>query len=355
MAQVNDIVRFLNQVGGGKITRIEGNVAYVADDDGFEQPILVRECVVVDSAKPKPAPSAYDRPIQPKPSKLREPEKPKPAPVAVEETEGGDTLNVVLAFEPKELKHLNTTTYYAYLVNDSNYYLSFTYMSRSDESGEWSVRFSGVVEPNIQILLEEFSHEALTGMSRVAVQYIAYKQGKAFRLKNPALVEHRLDTTKFYKLHCFHDCEYFSSPVIALDIVRADCPAKMMLIDSSDLERAMRQKREADRPQRQQVEKHQAKKPDIIIQDLHIAELLDDTTGLSNADMLEVQLDKFREVMDANIKHTGAKLVFIHGKGEGVLRKALLSELKKKYPRCTAQDASFREYGFGATQVTIHS
>ena len=40
--------------------------------------------------------------------------------------------------------------------------------------------------------------------------------------------------------------------------------------------------------------------------------------------------------------------------GEGKLRQHLLSELKRRYPRCTAQDASFREYGFGATQITIH-
>lgn len=50
----------------------------------------------------------------------------------------------------------------------------------------------------------------------------------------------------------------------------------------------------------------------------------------------------------------GQKIVFIHGKGEGVLRKAVLDELKRKYKNCEAQDASFREYGFGATLVTVH-
>ena len=54
-----------------------------------------------------------------------------------------------------------------------------------------------------------------------------------------------------------------------------------------------------------------------------------------------------------NVMNTGAKIVFIHGKGEGVLRKAILDELKRKYPRCEAQDASFREYGFGATLITV--
>ena len=48
------------------------------------------------------------------------------------------------------------------------------------------------------------------------------------------------------------------------------------------------------------------------------------------------------------------KIVFIHGKGEGVLRNALIKELKHKYKNCSYQDASFQEYGYGATMVTIH-
>ena len=43
----------------------------------------------------------------------------------------------------------------------------------------------------------------------------------------------------------------------------------------------------------------------------------------------------------------------IHGKGDGVLRKAIIDELKRKYSNCRYQDASFQEYGFGATMVTI--
>lgn len=353
MAQVNDIVRFLNQMGGGRITRIVDNMAYVEDEDGFEQPALLRECVVVESSKPKP--TAYDKPIAPLPSKEVIVEAPKPVPVV--ETDEGDVLNIVLAYEPRELKHLNTTTYDAYLVNDSNYYLYFVYMTKSDDAAEWVTRYHDVVEPNIQVHIEEFEHALLTQMDKVAVQYVAFKQDKGFKLKNPALVEHRLDTTKFYKMHCFHDNEYFDTPVIALDIVKNDRPARMMVVDSADLERAMKEKRAHDRPQRQQVKKHDKtqKKGEIIECDLHINELLDTTAGLSNKDMLEVQLDEFRRVMEENKNNKGAKIVFIHGKGEGVLRKALLDELKRKYPRCEAQDASFREYGFGATLITVRS
>mgnify|MGYP002508190463 CR=1 FL=1 len=352
MAQVNDIVRFLNQMGGGRISRIVDNMAYVEDEDGFEQPVLLRECVVVESAKPKP--TAYDKPVAPLPSKEVIVESAKPMPI--EETEEGDTLNIVLAYEPREIKHINTTTFDAYLVNDSNYYLYFTYMTKSDGDAEWVVRYHDIVEPNIQVHIEEFNHTLLAQMDRVAVQYVAFKQGKGFKLKNPALVEHRLDCTKFYKMHCFHDNEYFDTPVIALDIVKNDRPARMMVVDSADLERAMKEKRAQDRPQRQQVKKHEKtqNKGEIIECDLHITELLDTTAGLSNKDMLEVQLREFRRVMDENRNNKGQKIVFIHGKGEGVLRSALLKELNHKYKQCSVQDASFREYGFGATQVTIH-
>ena len=57
--------------------------------------------------------------------------------------------------------------------------------------------------------------------------------------------------------------------------------------------------------------------------------------------------------MELYRKERGRKLVFIHGKGEGVLRQRIIGELKAHYPQCRWQDASFREYGFGATLVTV--
>lgn len=358
MVKINDIVRFLNDVGGGKVTRIDDNIAYVEDEDGFERPALVRELVVVGEAGTKT--STYERPIAAK-SKLADPQLPKvkikPAITPkkpVYETPEGEKLNIVLAFEPKEIKHLNTTTFYAILVNDSNYYLNVAYMTRSDDENEWHTRYIGQIEPNMQVDIDEFTHADLNNIEHIAVQYIAYKQDKGFKLKNPALVEQKIDTTKFYKLHSFHSSEYFDNNVIELYITRGDVPTKQMFIDSSALERAMREKRHADRPQARKVQHHEKKRDEIIVQDLHIAELLDDFTGMNNSDILNYQLEKFREVMTAHRNAIGQKIVFIHGKGEGVLRRALLDELRRKWPGCDVQDASFQEYGFGATQVTIH-
>jgi len=74
---------------------------------------------------------------------------------------------------------------------------------------------------------------------------------------------------------------------------------------------------------------------------------------LSNADMLDYQMKKFHETLNEYKNKKGQKIAFIHGKGNGVLRNEMLKELKKKYPTYSYQDASFKEYGFGATLITI--
>lgn len=355
MAKIGDIVRYLNSIGGGRITRIENNIAYVEEEDGFETPVLLRECVIVasgDMAEPrKAAPAPMAAVSQP----AKNAATPTPATVSetdMEETPEGEKLNVVLAYEPAEIKHLNTTTHDVYLVNDSNYYLYFTYMTRADEATGWTTRYAGIVEPNIQVWLEEITTADLPSMDRVAVQYIAFKQGREFKLKSPGAIETKLDTSKFFKLHCFHDNPYFEKPVIAIDIVKNDIPQRAMILDSGRLEEGIRAKKAADRPARKPVKKHKSVN-NIIEVDLHIAELVDSTRGLSNADMLNIQIDEFRRVMDANLNKKGQKIVFIHGKGEGILRQAIMKELNHRYKGHAVQDASFREYGFGATQVTI--
>lgn len=91
----------------------------------------------------------------------------------------------------------------------------------------------------------------------------------------------------------------------------------------------------------------------VLEVDLHANQLLLTTKGMGNTDILLYQLSKFNEVMRQYHRKKGTQLVFIHGKGEGVLRNALLHELRTKYPQCYWQDAPFHRYGFGATKVTI--
>ena len=102
---------------------------------------------------------------------------------------------------------------------------------------------------------------------------------------------------------------------------------------------------------KQPVPKRNPDEPLVI--DLHAHSLLETTAGMSSADIHEYQIEYFHRIMQEELPHKGRKVIFIHGKGDGVLRSSIERELKHKYKSCTYQDASFREYGYGATQVTI--
>lgn len=146
--------------------------------------------------------------------------------------------------------------------------------------------------------------------------------------------------------------DFFEEDALVFPIIRKDVPERELLISATELQEAMQQKIRVDKPTPKQPEKRARIAPILEI-DLHINQLLDNTNGLSNADMLEYQLKKFHEIMEQYNSHKGQKVVFIHGKGDGVLRTAIEKELKSKYKQHYYQDASFREYGFGATMVTI--
>lgn len=371
MANIGDTVRFLNSVGGGRVARIDGQLAYVVDEDGFEMPVLQRECVVVALAGQEPAPTtSFRQPSKPTPAPAPAPSakaESKPAQVPataeeeqpVEELPGGDRINLVLAFEPRNIKQLSTTTYDAYLVNDSNYYMYVVLSTRADDEDKWTMRYAGIIEPNFQVLAVELDRTDIAIIDHVSVQYAAFKRDRPYELKQPASFESKIDNTKFFRLHCFKPNVYFDNDVIAVDIVRDDkfC-GRDKDVDPSKLKEEMIRPKEADRrhsyrPVTKRKRQPSRRNGEIIEVDLHITELVDSTAGLSPADMLNLQVDTFRHVMDENLRNKGQKIVFIHGKGEGVLRQALLKELKHRYKGHDVQDASFREYGFGATQVTI--
>lgn len=136
--KIGDKVRFLSEVGGGIVTGFKGkDFVLVEDADGFDIPMPIRECVVIEAddynIKRKPAATA---------PKQEEPAKPaKPEMLVIQrqpEVRGGDTLNVFLAYVPEDAKAMMTTPFEAYLVNDSNYYLYYTYLSA--EGKAWNNR-----------------------------------------------------------------------------------------------------------------------------------------------------------------------------------------------------------------------
>ena len=357
--KIGDKVRFLSEVGGGIVTGFQGkDIVLVQDEDGFDIPMLMRECVVIETddynikRKPvAPAPqnvSAKNKNVSAYQEK-REDE--RPITYKQPERKGGDILNVMLGFVPQDVKAISTTAFDAYLINDSNYTVVYTYLTA--EGHNWRVRSHGTVVPNTKFFIEEFEKSILNELEHVAVQILAFKDDKSFILKPAVSVELRIDTVKFYKLHTFRESDFFEEPSLIYDIVKDDVPARQTFLKGEDIKEALLTKKREDMQPARKPEARKPKDNAIVEIDLHAHELLDTTAGMSNGEILNYQLDVFRKTLDEYKNKKGQKIVFIHGKGDGVLRKALLQELKYKYKNYQSQDASFREYGFGATMVTI--
>lgn len=239
--QIGDKVRFLNAVGGGKVTGFQkGGIVLVEDEDGFDIPVRTNEVVVVPADNKK----AYD-------------EAPKPQ------------------ADAKQAKSNTKQT---------------TFGTQPASQGGQPAAFASA----------------------------------------QAAAEH----------------EAMEKRIIQLEMKVHDLTLRI-----ERLEKARNNQLEEKEIKRQSKPNQ---KTELIEVDLHIDELLDTTAGMSAADMKAYQLKVFRETMEANKSKKGQRIVFIHGNGEGVLRKAIIDELKYAYKTCEWQDASFQQYGFGATMVIVH-
>lgn len=108
--------------------------------------------------------------------------------------------------------------------------------------------------------------------------------------------------------------------------------------------------RDKEKPQPKKVSK--ARTPMEAEVDLHIENLLDNHSRMTNAEIIDVQLRHFTKALDNAIRNNYYKIVFIHGVGKGRLREEIIA-LLKTYSGVTYRYASYERYGWGATEVLI--
>lgn len=258
---IGDKVRFLNDIGGGKVTGFQrGGIVLVEDEDGFEIPVRENEVVLVSASEKKLT-------RQSKPAREEQEEEP-------------------------------------------------TYRVKSILAGN-----SAPTQPS--------------QISNISRHYEYSKPAEAESEDNAEMTESMEER-----------------------IARLERTVKRLQLRIEQLEAAksLREKLESSgyRTREMKTKDNSSKKQDIIEIDLHATELLDTTAGMSPTDIKDYQINIFRRTMDEHLKDKGQRIVFIHGNGEGVLRRAIVDELRRNYKRCDYQDASYQQYGFGATMVTIH-
>ncbi len=403
--KIGDKVQFLSDIGGGKIAGFQGkDIALVEDEDGFQIPTPISDLVVmssgdeysssksvqkksgvedsVESADPDTFNMSVKAKINAFSADAIEDEEEYDAAdreitykAKVEERKGGNVLNLYYAFVPEDVKNFSKSTFACYLINDSNYYVHYLYMSIEGQS--FKLRGEGELEPNTKIYIESFAPDQLNEIDRVRFQLLSFKRDKDFVAKPVCDVQFRIDKVKFYKLHTFQPSEFFDEPALLYPVVKNDDVAQLKPVEADKLIYVEEDNSNAVKPKKGNLNnvsvneqaynklkgleklntsKHaQSKKSndDVLVVDLHADKLLETTVGMGTADILNYQLDFFRRTLEENKHNKGRRIVFIHGKGEGVLRRAIVNELRYRYKNYPYQDASFQKYGYGATQVTI--
>ncbi len=87
--------------------------------------------------------------------------------------------------------------------------------------------------------------------------------------------------------------------------------------------------------------------------DLHIENLVDDKTGMSNEEIVQVQLEHVRQYLDRAIRLGIDKVYLIHGKGSGALRNRVHQQLAMMGDLEGFKNEYHPKYDYGATEVRL--
>ncbi|MCG8410526.1 MAG: DUF2027 domain-containing protein [Bacteroidales bacterium] len=338
-----DKVKFLNDVGQGEIVRFQDkNIAVVLNDDGFEVPVLMNELLVVESAQNIDIASETNNEIVE--NVISE----------INENLESDGLNtdtkasVFFALVPKNQNDIINSDLDVFLINDSNFR---TLYSISKTENEFQSLFAyGNLEDNTKVNLGSIKRDELNDFEEINFQLIFFRKGNYY-LINPINKKWNVKPSKFYKQNTFSENDFFHEKAYIYELTTEEIDLSTHISDA-EIEKA---KKEKERKETKRTFKSSKNGKNIEIEeiDLHIEQLVDNSEGLSNTEILDIQMARFTTSLDGGILAGTRRMVFIHGVGNGRLKREITKKLERKYPKLRYQDASFKEYGYGATMVII--
>ncbi|HMC01582.1 MAG TPA: hypothetical protein VKN14_11160 [Flavobacteriaceae bacterium] len=132
---------------------------------------------------------------------------------------------------------------------------------------------------------------------------------------------------------------------------KTDKNLKQQLFSNTNLDSIISDKESVKKVKSRKVKTKERYQPTMEV-DLHINQLVKSSKGMSNHDMLTLQLETAKRQLEFAIRKRIQKIVFIHGVGEGILK----VELEYLFGRYDVKfyDANYQKYGLGATEVYIY-
>ena len=351
---VGDQIRFLNEVGGGRVTALlSKDMVSVETQDGFEIPTYIKNLVVIQpdhlsSSRHSPLSHSSAHPLvspnYPRNPNDFYPEVKRNGFTETNQQKGNDFPSFLLAALPNNPGNPPEGKIGLYLVNDCNYTLIYHFATKT--SVQYTTVDAGILEPNTKVELESIQPKEMGELPEYCFQLLFFRKSGT-QLEEPVQKEIRISPIKFFKASSFARNNYFSTPALLIQLTEHPLKAELDKLTDKDFQHVTLSK------EPKKLTPTPIPTSELVEIDLHINQLLDDSRGLTNADMLKLQLDTFKKEMDKAIATGVKKIIFIHGVGDGVLKNELRRELQRKYAKYPYQDASFREYGFGATMAVL--
>ncbi len=315
---IGDKVKFLNEAGGGKVTQLidKDTVMVLSDIDDFEIPMLISELVAVGGGQQSVKNVAlFDK----------------------KTTISKDVEKQQSAFLFTESKK----EYECFLCNGQPSAMVFGVFE--EQKNRIQGLKSGILQAGSVEKLAVYSLKELDEIDQWRFQGF-YFEKKPSELTVPMDCVVKMNPKKFFSSGKKKFIEQIGKEAIVIPLEQKK-PLELKAEDFFAADPKEEKKTASKKSKRKDTK-------ELLEVDLHIHELLETTSGMSSGEMLGYQMDTFEKVLKENAKFKGKRIVFIHGVGNGVLKQRIRHHLQK-HPRYLVQDASFQEYGWGATMVII--
>ncbi len=345
--EIGDKVRFLNDVGGGVVVGHMNQITvFVKQDDGFEFPVNIAECVVVTPQESKASDLTSKSEVA------------KSNVVTSSKSDqsnrvGLDALSVYLAFVPTNCNEFDSSRLQLRIVNNCSYSFYYT-ITNCSSAQQVRCQYSGVMRADEQIALGEIERTAFSDIENIRVQLLAFKHYVEYKQHTPIDKSLHIKAIRLIKRMNFDYSPIVGSEAMLFDLINDNKQKRENVIDVERLAQALNGGASTLKESVKSPKESETKAmPKVVEIDLHIDRLLDSTKGMGAAEMLEYQRDHIRSVIEKYKSYKGLKVIFIHGKGDGTLRATLEAELRAAGLSRRYRAASFKRFGSGAIEVNM--
>lgn len=345
--KIGDKVRFLNEKGEGIVSKIINKTTLgITIEDGFEIPFTIPELVLISTEIQEPGPTKKVAPHSPILEIKQNSIKKSEAPIVKKEKEG-----VFIAFSPDKANNIAYSDFNVWLINNTDYQVLFTYSLF--QNGCFITLETGAAKANEFLLIETIDRKKLHDFSTFKVDLLFFND-HPHSPHQPISELIKLKPIKLYKENAFVPNNFIPDKALMMNVCYTnDFRQQESYEPKTDLSKILFQKKiysETAKRSKPHINNDPAYEMEI---DLHIEELMDNFKGMSNAEIILVQLKHFQHTLDTAINDHYRKLIVIHGVGNGRLKQEVRNILSS-YKNLQYYDASYSKYGFGATEIVIH-